>query len=104
MLDATKAQLKRADRIKKRIASFSKIEPNWDSYGGKAITKTAIKRATKLVDEIDPFCWEKVEAFPTSIGGVQFEFFYRTTITIDVLPNGSLDIDMDDDEEPYVEV
>lgn len=100
----TKKQEKRVNKLKERIASFSEIKPDWDSYGGKAITKAAIKRAAKLIDEIDECCLEKVEVFPTPRGGVQFEFFYKTTITIDVLPNGSLYIDFDDYEEPYVEV
>lgn len=104
MLDRTKKQEARANRIKKRIASFSEIKPNWDSYGGKAITKSAIKRATQLVDELDPFCLEKVEVFPTPRGGAQFEFFYITTVTIDVLPSGKLYIDLGDYEEPCVEV
>ena len=99
----TKAEQKLIEKKKKVIERYNELEPDWDSYGGRPTTKAAIKRAMKLVEEIDPYTLKKTDIAPTSDGGVQFErYISPVSIIIRVRPNGGLYIEID--EEEYVEV
>lgn len=101
----TRAEQKLIERKKKIIERYNELKPNWDSYGGKPTTKAAIKRAMRLVEEIDPYTLKYIDIAPTNDGGVQFErYILQVIVTTKVRPNGGLYVEIDDSEEPYVEV
>lgn len=64
-----------------RLESFSTLRDNWDSYGGKPISRQAIDTAKRIVDGI--------HAVPTPHGGVQLELDYAgLRVAVEIGPDG----------------
>lgn len=53
------------EHIFKRLETFRRLEPGWDSYKGRKIDARAIRAAREFL--------EGVQVVPTSAGGVQVE-------------------------------
>jgi len=57
-----------------KLVELSLLEKNWDSYGGKPMTRLALQQAELLlrcfaaIDAVEPF------VIPTSGGGIQLEW------------------------------
>ncbi len=60
------------------INGFSKLQPNWDSYNAKAISKNTIAKAIETLNHIysKGLLSNRIEVnvFPMRDGGIQFEF------------------------------
>jgi hypothetical protein len=59
--------------LKKRVNEFADMEPNWDSYGAKPISKDCISKAIELLDKMDKDVPPPFVA-PLPSGGIQFEW------------------------------
>ncbi len=84
------------DEIQKciaRICSFAQLEHNWDSYGGLPTTDDAIAAAATWLYEHGPI-YKKPAVFPTTYGGVQFEWI-DCDDEIRFGPDGKIEIDDD---------
>ena len=63
--------------VKRRIRRFSKLEPNWNSYGAVPVTPDAIDDAITLIERSgNAIAWDgvSVDAAPGPDGGVLVEW------------------------------
>jgi hypothetical protein len=75
----------KATSHKERLAELAALKPNWDSYGGRQITETAIKTAELL-------CEEPPQITPCSDGGLQLEWHDRSiNFEFRIAPDGTED-------------
>ena len=75
----------------KKLEELRELGPNWDSYGGKRITGSAISQAgillalLKAIGVDDPFI------VPMSNGGIAFEWHQEgQDLEIEISPEGKL--------------
>jgi len=68
------------------------LAPNWDSYGGEAVSSTVLRRAAELLLELIPLDGAEPSVVPLSYGGVQFEWHGDTTVEIQVGPEGNPEV------------
>ena len=67
--------------MKKTLDDLRKLQPNWDSYGGKQIDPAAIDGAARLLNRLEyPASWHVV---PCSDGSVQLEW-HRDGLDIEI--------------------
>ena len=73
------------------LKQLADLKADWDSYDGLPISPTAIRRAehllTHLVSEGTPL----PQVFPTSRGGVQFEW-KNSSWEVEIAPDGSIEV------------
>jgi len=83
------------DWIQTRLADLIKLKDGWFNGQGKAITPLAIEKMQNLLEH-SKYCQDKVidsYLYPTTVGGILLEFTYvGCDISIEVLPDGSIDI------------
>ena len=68
-----KPWLERLTPFHQRLQSFTKLPPNWDSYGGRATSLEAVEYVDKLVGQLGAV-FELPELHPLPSGGIQLEW------------------------------
>ena len=95
----TRQHTKRAlAEMDERITRFAELEPDWHSYGAKAISPLAITVAREVlrsvIQQIEPTLAERVLAVwiaPLPDGGVVLEW-HGTTADLEVTASGTLEL------------
>jgi hypothetical protein len=82
--------------LTEKLNTFSRLEPDWDTYGALPPTVVAQDAARQLLTEIVPIVGEKalgVSISPLPNGGVLFEWEGKLAILeVEATPEGSFDL------------
>jgi hypothetical protein len=60
--------------VARTCASFVKLEPNWDSYGGRPVHESVAQAASDLLLQLSRASSPAPIAVPTARGGIQLEW------------------------------
>lgn len=77
--------------VKNRIASFTKLGPNWNSYGAPKIERNAMLLSIALLNLIADASTPAPSVVPTVSGGVQLEWHQNgVDLEIEILGSGNV--------------
>jgi hypothetical protein len=77
--------------MKKKLEELSLLKSNWDSYGGKPMTESALAEAELLLNAFERIQAVEPSVVPCSNGGIQIEWHRNGyTLEIEISPEGQV--------------